>query len=162
MRSKRQRHRAKSGKAVRLTSDEEETLRSADAESDVATSIFEAAKLRESVIESDTDNAIYDVLAEIEDDELEDTKNRVLNDLLSSTAMSEEEKQSFVAKFFAQAAEAREKLNDTREYNQAVLAAKVAARRRMKESLAKEKAMKDEVAALSKKQVNSSDNLELQ
>lgn len=143
-----------SGKGVRLTSDEEEALRNVDPGSDVATSIVETAKLRESSKERNTENAIYNVLAEIEEDELENTKTKVLNDLLSKTAMSEEEKRSFIAKFFEQAAEAKEKMDSTREYNQAVLAAKIAARRRMKESLAKEKAMKDEVSALSKKQVN--------
>jgi polyhydroxyalkanoate synthesis regulator phasin len=143
-----------SGKGVLLRSDEEETLRSADPGSDVATSIVETAKLRESAKERNTESAIYNVLAEIDEHELEGTKAKVLNDLLSKTAMSEEEKRSFVAKFFQQAAEAKEKSDSTREYNQAVLAAKIAARRRMKESLAKEKAMKDEVAALTKKQVN--------
>ena len=143
-----------SGKGVLLTSDEEETLRSVDPGSDVATSIVETAKLRESSKERNTESAIYNVLAEIDEDELEGTKAKVLNDLLSKTAMSEEEKRSFVAKFFQQAAEAKEKSDSTREYNQALLAAKIAARRRMKESLAKEKAMKDEVAALTKKQVN--------
>ncbi|CAB4038279.1 Hypothetical predicted protein, partial [Paramuricea clavata] len=156
MRTKREKRRAMSGKGVRLTSDEEEALRNVDPGSDVATSIVETAQLRESSKERNTESGIYNVLAEIEEDELKDTKAKVLNDLLSKTAMSEEEKRSFVAKFFEQAAEAKEKMDSTREYNQAVLAAKIAARRRMKESLAKEKAMKDEVSALSKKQARMS------
>ena len=154
MRTKREKRRAMSGRGARLTPDEEQALRNVDPESDVATSIVETAKLREYSKERSTESAIYNVLAEIEEDEVKETKTKVLNDLLSKTGMSEEEKRSFVAKFFEQASRAKEKLDSTREYNQAMLAAKVAARRRMKESLAKEKAMKDEVAALSKKQVN--------
>ena len=154
MRTKRERRRAMSGKGVLLTSDEQEMLRNVDPGSDVATNIVETAKRRESSKERNTESAMYTVLAEVDEDEFQDTKTKVLNDLLNKTAMSEEEKRSFVSKFFEQAAEAREKMDSTREYNQAVLAAKIAARRRMKESLAKEKAMKDEVVALSKKQVS--------
>lgn len=153
MRTKRERRRAKSGKGVPLTTDEQEALRNVDPGTDVATSILETAELRQSSNERNTDDAIYHVLAEIEEEELEETKAKLVNDLLSKTAMSEDEKRSFVAKFFEQATAAKEKLDSAREHNQAVLAAKIAARRRMKESLAKEKAMKDEVASLSKKQV---------
>jgi polyhydroxyalkanoate synthesis regulator phasin len=142
-----------SGKDMVLTSDEQESLRNVDPRSHEATNIVETAKLRESSKERSTDNAMYNVLAEVDEVEFQGTKENVLKDLLSKTTMSEEEKLSFVSKFFGQAAEAKEKLDSKREYNQAVLAAKIAARRRMKESLAKEKAMKDEVAALSKKQV---------
>ena len=154
MRTKRERRRAMSGKGLRLTPDEEQALGSVDPGSDVATSIVETAKLREYSKDADTESAIYNVLAEIEEDEVKRTKTEVLKNLLSKTVMSDEEKRSFVEKFLDQASKARETFNSAREYNQAMLAAKVAARRRMKESLAKEKAMKDEVAALSKKQVN--------
>ena len=154
MRTKRERRRAMSSKGVHLTPDEEETLRNLDPGSEEARSILETAKLRESSKEKDTENVIYNVLAEVDEGELEKTKVKVLNSLLSKTAMSDEEKRSFVSKFFEQAMAGNEKIKSAREYNQAVLAAKVAARRRMKDSLLKEKAMKDEVAALSKKQVN--------
>lgn len=151
---KREKRRATSSKGVRLTADEEQTLRNVDPGSDVATSIFETAQLREHSANENTESTICHVLDEIEEWQLEEKKAKVLKDLLSRTEMSEEEKRSFIARFFERAAVAKEKIDSAREYQQSLLVAKIAARRRMKESLAKEKAIKDEVSALSRKQVS--------
>lgn len=67
--------------------------------------------------------------------------------------MTEEEQRQAVAKYMEKAEEMKERYNDMQKHSQAVLAAKLAARRRHKEELRKEAAMKKELQAMSKKQV---------
>ena len=73
--------------------------------------------------------------------------------LLSGSQLSEEEQQAVVAKYMEEAEEAKQKYRDMQSHSQAVLAAKLAARRRMKVERTKEAAMKKELLALSSKQV---------
>lgn len=154
MRSKREKRRALSGRGVRLTQIEEEALALVDPASEAAANIIELAKQRERSREKNEKHLIDNVMSKINENEVEDRKTEIINGLLHKTAMSDEEKRSFVAKFFEQATEARERLDSKREYNKAIIDAKIVARRRMKETLAKEKAIKDEAVALSRKHVS--------
>ena len=154
MRAKREKHRRKNGKGVPLTTDEQEALESAEAGSELEARILESGELRQSSSEKYTDDAILVVLSELEEKELKDSKTKIINNLLDKTEMTEDEKMSALSRFMAEAEAVNEKFSSIKNYNQAVLAAKLAARKRMKEDLARDKAMKDEVAALAIKQVN--------
>ena len=78
---------------------------------------------------------------------------KVVQNLLKKTEMTEDEQRQAVAKYIEEAEEMKERYNDMQKHSQAVLAAKLAARRRHKEELKKEAAMKKELQAMSKKQV---------
>lgn len=58
-----------------------------------------------------------------------------------------------VAKYMEKAEEMKQRHNDLQRHSRAVLAAKLAARRRQKEEMNKEAAMKKELKEMSKKQV---------
>ena len=73
--------------------------------------------------------------------------------------MSEEEQQQIVERYMVEAEEMRERYNDLQRHSRAVLAAKLAARRRQKEQMNKETAMKKELKEMSKKQVIRMKNL---
>ena len=70
--------------------------------------------------------------------------------------MTEEEQRQAVARYLEEAEEMKERYNDMQRHSRAVLAAKLAARRRHKEEMRKEAAMKKELKAMSKKQVGYS------
>ena len=76
-----------------------------------------------------------------------------MQNLLKKTGMTEEEQKQAVARYLEEAEEMKERYNDMQRHSQAVLAAKLAARRRHKEEMRKEAAMKKELNAMSKKQV---------
>lgn len=67
--------------------------------------------------------------------------------------MSEEQQQQIVERYMAEAEEMKERYNDAQRHSRAVLAAKLAARRRKKEEINKEAALKKELKEMSKKQV---------
>lgn len=79
-----------------------------------------------------------------------------MQNLLKKTEMTEEEQRQAVARYLEEAEEMKERYNDMQRHSRAVLAAKLAARRRHKEEMRKEAAMKKELKALSKKQVGNS------
>jgi len=81
---------------------------------------------------------------------------KVVQNLLQKTEMTEEEQRQVVAKYLEEAEEMKERYNDMQKHSQAVLAAKLAARRRIKEEMRKEAAMKKELKEMSKKQVSYS------
>ena len=153
MRAKRGRRRGVSGQGASLTLAEQEALKTVEAGSDQEASILESAKMRQASNESRTDDAILTVLDKLEEDELREENIKIINNLLNTGEMTDEEKRAALAKVFEDAEAAKKKFSNMKDYNQAVLAAKLAARKKMKEDLAKEKAMKDEVSALAKKQV---------
>lgn len=153
MRAKRERRRGVSGQSMSLTSAEQEALKTVEAGSDQEARILESAEMRQASNESCSNDAILTVLAELEEDELREEKTKIINNALNTGEMTEEEKRSALAKVLEEVEAAKEKFSSMKDYNQAVLAAKLAARKKMKEGLAKEKAMKDEVSALAKKQV---------
>lgn len=68
--------------------------------------------------------------------------------------MTEEEQKQIVAKYLEEAEEMKERHNDMQKHSRAVLAAKLAARRRLKEDMRKEQAMKKELKEMAKKQVD--------
>ena len=68
--------------------------------------------------------------------------------------MTEEEQKQIVAKYLEEAEEMKERYNDMQKHSRAVLAAKLAARRRLKEEMRKEQAMKKELKEMAKKQVD--------
>lgn len=78
---------------------------------------------------------------------------KVVLNLLKGTKMSEEQQQQIVERYMAEAEEMKERYNDAQRHSRAVLAAKLAARRRQKEEINKEAAMKKELKEMSKKQV---------
>ena len=77
----------------------------------------------------------------------------MVQSLLKKTEMTEEEQREAVAKYLEEAEEIKERYSDMERHSRAVLAAKLAARRRHKEEMRKEQAMKEELKAMSKKQV---------
>ena len=83
---------------------------------------------------------------------------KVVQNLLKGTEMSEEEQQQIVDKYMAEAEEMKQRYDDLQRHSRAVLAAKLAARRRQKEEMNKEAAMKKELKEMSKKQVISVKN----
>lgn len=78
---------------------------------------------------------------------------KVVQNLLKKTELSEEEQQQLVAKYMEEAEEMKQRHNDLQRHSRAVLAAKLAARRRQKEEMNKEAAMKKELKEMSRKQV---------
>ena len=84
-----------------------------------------------------------------------------MQNLLKKTEMTEEEQRQAVARYLEEAEEMKERYNDMQRHSRAVLAAKLAARRRHKEEMRKEAAMKKELKALSKKQVGYSRTITL-
>ena len=83
---------------------------------------------------------------------------KVVQNLLKGTEMSEEEQQQIVDKYMAEAEEMKQRYDDLQRHSRAVLAAKLAARRRQKEEMNKGAAMKKELKEMSKKQVISVKN----
>lgn len=67
--------------------------------------------------------------------------------------MSEEQQQQIVERYMAEAEEMKERYNDAQRHSRAVLAAKLAARRRQKEEINKEASLKKELKEMGKKQV---------
>ena len=86
---------------------------------------------------------------------------QVVMKLLGGSQLSEEEQKEAIAKYMEEAEGAKQKFKDMQSHSQAVLAAKLAARRRMKVERSKEDAMKKELLALSKKQVTRSPVIDL-
>ena len=80
--------------------------------------------------------------------------SKVVQNLLKKTEMTEEEQKQIVAKYLEEAEEMKERYNDMQKHSRAVLAAKLAARRRLKEEMRKEQAMKKELKEMAKKQVD--------
>lgn len=78
---------------------------------------------------------------------------KVVLNLLKGTKMSEEQQQQIVERYMAEAEEMKERYNDAQRHSRAVLAAKLAARRRQKEEINKEAALKKELKEMGKKQV---------
>lgn len=73
---------------------------------------------------------------------------------MKKTEVTEEEQKQIVAKYLEEAEEMKERHNDMQKHSRAVLAAKLAARRRLKEDMRKEQAMKKELKEMAKKQVD--------
>ena len=67
--------------------------------------------------------------------------------------MTEEQQREAVAKYMEEAAEVRERYSAMERHSRAVLAAKLAAKRRHKEEMRKEQAMRKELQEMSRKQV---------
>ena len=76
-----------------------------------------------------------------------------MQNLLNKTELTDEEQKQIVAKYLEEAEEMKERYNDMQRHSRAVLAAKLAARRRLKEEMRREQAMKKELKEMSKKQV---------
>lgn len=76
-----------------------------------------------------------------------------MQNLLKKTELTEEQQQEMVAKYMEEAEEMKQRHYDLQRHSRAVLAAKLAARRRQKEEMNKEAAMKKELKEMSKKQV---------
>lgn len=78
-----------------------------------------------------------------------------MQNLLKKTELTEEQQQEIVAKYMEEAEEMKQRQYDLQRHSRAVLAAKLAARRRQKEEMNKEAAMKKELKEMSKKQVTN-------
>ena len=101
----------------------------------------------DSLLEED---AILSALQEVHQNE----KRQLLGEIIrSNNEMSDEEKQDVIDKMVAESKEVEGKFKGMEEYSQAMLAAKLAARKRLRDEKKKEEALKRELNALSEKQV---------
>ena len=138
-RKERRRHKS----AVSGLSDQEEQEFLA---SDVAEESADAALLNASI------------LAAVEDIDNEE-KKKLVSSLVRNTEMSEDEKRELLDKFMAEAEQLDEQYRTKQEYNNAIVAAKLAARKRIRDEKLRENALKKELDALSARQVNISELL---
>ena len=111
---------------------------------------FATAAAEEDVDKTMADNTIMSAILEIDNEE---KKKLVSSIVREKSEMSDDEKREMVEKFLADASEMEEKFKNQQEYSEAVVAAKLAARKRLRDQKLKEAALKKELDALSAKQV---------
>ena len=97
-----------------------------------------------------TDAAIMSAVVDFDNDQ---KKKLILNMVRETSDMSEEEKRKVLEQFLADAEKMEERYRNQQEYSNATLAAKLAARKRMRDAKLKEEALKKELDSLSAKQV---------
>ena len=105
--------------------------------------------------EAEADKAFTDavIMSAVMDIDNETKRELMSNFVREKTEISEDEKQQMVDKFMAEAHEIEEKHRNQHEYHNAVVQAKLAAKKRMREEKLREEALKKELNALSAKQV---------
>ena len=105
--------------------------------------------------EAEADKAFTDavIMSAVMDIDNEAKRELMSNFVREKTEISEDEKQEMVDKFIAEAHEIEEKHRNQHEYHNAVVQAKLAAKKRMREEKLREEALKKELNALSAKQV---------
>ncbi len=112
---------------------------------------LESVKAEESADNVAQMAAILEAVTEVDQEE----KKRLVADLIKSNDMSEEDKKELVDKYMAEAQELEENYKNQQEYSNAVVAAKLAAKKRIRDEKLREAALKKELDALSAKQVRS-------
>lgn len=98
-----------------------------------------------------------DILMSVVDDVEAETENearqKVVSDVLKKSQLSEDEQKKVVEKFMEEAEMMKERYQDMQSKSRAVLAAKLAARKRVRDEMSAEKAMKQQLKDMAVKQV---------
>ena len=95
------------------------------------------------------------VLTDVESEQENDFKARIVRKLLKGSTLSEKQQEEAVERYIEEARAQEQTFRDRQAHSNDIVAAKLAARRRMKEERSKEDAMKKELQELGKRQVRS-------
>lgn len=148
MKERKERKRARKS-VIELEAELKNVKPGSQEEADIKAALDErenADRLRE-------EQMLMSVVDDVEAESENQTRQKVVSGVLKKSQLSEDEQKKVVEKFMEEAEMMKERYQDMQSRSRAVLAAKLAARKRVKDEMATEKAMKQQLKDMAVKQV---------
>lgn len=120
-------------------------------EADIKAAIAE----RENADRIREEQALLAVLDDVEAETESEARQKVVSGVMKKSQLSEREQQLVVERFMAEAEKMNENYKNMQSRSRAVLMAKLAARKRLKEEMSQEKVIKQQLKDMANKQVSS-------
>lgn len=120
-------------------------------EADIKAAIAE----RENADRIREEQALLAVLDDVEAETESEARQKVVSGVMKKSQLSEKEQQLVVERFMAEAEKMNENYKNMQSRSRAVLMAKLAARKRLKEEMSQEKVIKQQLKDMANKQVSS-------
>lgn len=148
MKERKERKRARKSIA-----DLEAELKNVEPGSQEEADIKAALEERENADRLREEQMLMSVVDDVEAESESETRQQVVSNVIKKSQLSEEEQRKVVERFMEEAENMKQRYHDMQSKSSAILAAKLAARKRVRDEMAADKAMKQQLKDMATKQV---------